>query len=264
GLAHLSLEDMATIANMAPEYGATCGFFPVSAETLNYLKATARPKAQVDLVEDAAKAQGMLWRPKAEEPVFTDTLELDLDKVEASLAGPKRPQDRVAVSQAAAGFAKVLNDEFKKADSARARYPVEGANYDLGHGDVVIAAITSCTNTSNPAVMIGAGLLARNAVKKGLSTKPWVKTSLAPGSQVVTEYLKASGLQKDLDKLGFDLVGYGCTTCIGNSGPLPDAIAAAVRKNDLVAAAVLSGNRNFEGRVNPDVRANYLASPPLV
>ena len=264
GLANLSLEDMATIANMAPEYGATCGFFPVSSETLAYLKGTARPAAQIALVEAYAKAQGMLWTPKAPEPVFTDTLSLDLAQVESSIAGPKRPQDRVAVSQAGANFAKVLAEEFKKPDNALSRYPVSGANYDLGHGDVVIAAITSCTNTSNPSVMMAAGLLARNAVKKGLTVKPWVKTSLAPGSQVVTEYFKSSGLQKDLDKLGFDLVGYGCTTCIGNSGPLPEPISEAIHKNDLVAAAVLSGNRNFEGRVNPDVRANYLASPPLV
>jgi aconitate hydratase len=262
GLANLALEDMATIANMAPEYGATCGFFPICAETLDYMKGTARSAAQVALVEAYAKAQGMYWTPKAPEPVFSDMIELDLASVEPSMAGPKRPQDRVTLADAAPDFAKVLASEFKK--DASARYPVEATNHDLGHGDVVIAAITSCTNTSNPSVMIGAGLLARKAVKAGLKVKPWVKTSLAPGSQVVTEYLKSSGLQKDLDKLGFDLVGYGCTTCIGNSGPLPEPIAEAVRKNDLVAAAVLSGNRNFEGRVNPDVRANYLASPPLV
>jgi aconitate hydratase len=264
GLSALSLEDMATIANMAPEYGATCGFFPIGAETLAYLKGTARPAAQVALVEKYARAQGMFWTPKAEEPLFTDTLELDLATVVPSMAGPKRPQDRVELGHAAAGFAKVMADEFKKADELGKRFKVDNANFDLGHGDVVIAAITSCTNTSNPSVMIGAGLLARNAVKAGLTVKPWVKTSLAPGSQVVTEYLASSGLQKDLDKLGFNLVGYGCTTCIGNSGPLPQNISDAVRKNDLVAAAVLSGNRNFEGRVNPDVRANYLASPPLV
>ena len=192
------------------------------------------------------------------------TLALDLGTVVPSMAGPKRPQDRVTLADAASGFAKVMADEFKKAEQLSTRFKVENANFDLGHGDVVIAAITSCTNTSNPSVMIGAGLLARNAVKKGLTSKPWVKTSLAPGSQVVTEYLKSSGLQKDLDKIGFDLVGYGCTTCIGNSGPLPENISDSIRKNDLVAAAVLSGNRNFEGRVNPDVRANYLASPPLV
>jgi aconitate hydratase len=264
GLGTLALEDMATIANMAPEYGATCGFFPVNAETISYLKGTARPAAQMALVEKYAKAQDMFWTPKAVDPDFTDTLSLDLATVVPSMAGPKRPQDKVALTDSASGFAKVMADEFKKAEQLSSRFKVENANFDVGHGDVVIAAITSCTNTSNPSVMIGAGLLARNAVKKGLSSKPWVKTSLAPGSQVVTEYLKSSGLQKDLDKLGFDLVGYGCTTCIGNSGPLPENISDAIRKNDLVAAAVLSGNRNFEGRVNPDVRANYLASPPLV
>ncbi|PZF78162.1 aconitate hydratase AcnA [Aestuariivirga litoralis] len=264
GLAHLSLEDMATIANMAPEYGATCGFFPINAETIGYLKGTARASAQVALVEKYAKAQDMFWTPKAPEPVFSDTLELNLATVVPSMAGPKRPQDRVELGNAAAGFAKVMADEFKKAEELGKRFKVENANFDVGHGDVVIAAITSCTNTSNPSVMIGAGLLARNAVKAGLSSKPWVKTSLAPGSQVVTEYLDSSGLQKDLDKIGFNLVGYGCTTCIGNSGPLPENISDSIRKNDLVAAAVLSGNRNFEGRVNPDVRANYLASPPLV
>ncbi|MCA3574820.1 MAG: aconitate hydratase AcnA [Aestuariivirga sp.] len=264
GLAHLSLEDMATIANMAPEYGATCGFFPVNAETVAYLKGTARPAAQVALVEKYAKAQDMFWTPKVEEPIFSDTLSLDLKTVVPSMAGPKRPQDRVELTNAASGFAKVMAEEFKKADELSKRFKVESANFDLGHGDVVIAAITSCTNTSNPSVMIGAGLLARNAVKAGITSKPWVKTSLAPGSQVVTEYLASSGLQKDLDKIGFNLVGYGCTTCIGNSGPLPENISDSIRKNDLVAAAVLSGNRNFEGRVNPDVRANYLASPPLV
>jgi aconitate hydratase len=263
GLAQLSLEDMATIANMAPEYGATCGFFPTNAETIGYMKGTGRPAALVALVEKYAKTQGMFWNAKTPDPVFTDSLSLDLGSVQPSIAGPKRPQDRVTLPDAASGFAKVMTEEFKKTDLAK-RHKVEGSNFDLGHGDVVIAAITSCTNTSNPSVMVGAGLLARNAVKAGLSVKPWVKTSLAPGSQVVTEYLKSSGLQKDLDKLGFDLVGYGCTTCIGNSGPLPDAISETVKKNDLVAAAVLSGNRNFEGRVNPDVRANYLASPPLV
>ncbi len=264
GLGELSLEDMATIANMAPEYGATCGFFPVNAETIGYLKGTARPAAQVALVEKYAKAQDMFWTPKAADPHFTDTLSLDLGAVVPSMAGPKRPQDKVTLTDSASGFATVMADEFKKADQLGQRFKVENANFDVGHGDVVIAAITSCTNTSNPSVMMAAGLLARNAVKKGLSVKPWVKTSLAPGSQVVTEYLKSSGLQKDLDKLGFDLVGYGCTTCIGNSGPLPENISDAIRVNDLVAAAVLSGNRNFEGRVNPDVRANYLASPPLV
>ena len=264
GLAHLSLEDMATIANMAPEYGATCGFFPINAETIGYLKGTARASAQVALVEKYAKAQDMFWTAKAEEPVFTDTLALNLASVVPSMAGPKRPQDRVELTNAAPDFARVMADEFKKAGELSKRFKVENANFDLGHGDVVIAAITSCTNTSNPSVMIGAGLLARNAVKAGITVKPWVKTSLAPGSQVVTEYLDSSGLQKDLDKIGFNLVGYGCTTCIGNSGPLPENVSESIKKNDLVAAAVLSGNRNFEGRVNPDVRANYLASPPLV
>jgi aconitate hydratase len=264
GLATLALEDMATIANMAPEYGATCGFFPVNAETISYLRGTARAPAQVALVEKYAKAQDMFWTAKSPDPVFSDMLVLDLASVVPSMAGPKRPQDRVVLTHAAPGFAKVMAEEFKKADILAKRYSVDGANFDLGHGDVVIAAITSCTNTSNPFVMMGAGLLARNAAKLGLRPKPWVKTSLAPGSQVVSEYLKTSGLQKDLDKIGFNLVGYGCTTCIGNSGPLPENISESIKTNDIVAAAVLSGNRNFEGRVNPDVRANYLASPPLV
>ncbi len=261
GLGNLALEDRATIGNMAPEYGATCGFFPVDKETLRYLDETGRPTA---LVEEYHKAQGMFWTPDGEEPVFTEVLELDLGSVEPSLAGPKRPQDRVLLSQAKPAFAQSMTGEFGKKDGLGARFPVEGEDFDLGHGDVVIAAITSCTNTSNPSVMIAAGLLARNAVAKGLKSKPWVKTSLAPGSQVVAEYFKTSGLQKDLDALGFNLVGFGCTTCIGNSGPLAEEISATINKNDLVAAAVLSGNRNFEGRVNPDVRANYLASPPLV
>ena len=264
GLANLAVEDMATIANMAPEYGATCGFFPVSAETLKYMKGTGRAPALLALVEKYARAQDMFWSLDRDEPMFTDTLELDLGSVESSMAGPKRPQDRVSLANAAADFERVLADEFGKAKERGLRNAVRDSNFDLGHGDVVIAAITSCTNTSNPAVMMGAGLLARNAVKAGLTAKPWVKTSLAPGSQVVTEYLNSSGLQKDLSALGFDLVGYGCTTCIGNSGPLPDQISDTVRGKDLVVAAVLSGNRNFEGRINPEVRANYLASPPLV
>ena len=262
GLDHLSVEDRATIANMAPEYGATCGFFPVDADTIKYLKATGRSADRVALVEAYSKAQGM-WRERGAKPVFTDVLELDLSTVEPSMAGPKRPQDRVALASAKAEFAKALPDIVKGADLKR-RVKVDGENYDLGHGDVVIAAITSCTNTSNPSVLIAAGLVARNAHRKGLTAKPWVKTSLAPGSQVVTDYLAKAGLQGDLDALGFNLAGYGCTTCIGNSGPLPDNIGDAVRKNDLVVGAVLSGNRNFEGRVNPDVKANYLASPPLV
>ena len=262
GLDHLSVEDRATIGNMAPEYGATCGFFPVDADTIKYLRATGRNPDRVALVEAYCKAQG-LWREGGAQPDFTDMMELDLSTVEPSMAGPKRPQDRVALTGVKTEFAKVLPDIVKGAD-LKQRTNVAGADYDLGHGDVVIAAITSCTNTSNPSVLIAAGLLARNARAKGLKTKPWVKASLAPGSQVVTDYLAKAELQDDLDALGFNLAGYGCTTCIGNSGPLPDDIADAVRKSDLVVAAVLSGNRNFEGRVNADVKANCLASPPLV
>jgi aconitate hydratase len=264
GVVNLTIEDQATIANMAPEYGATCGFFPVTQSTLEYLKATGRTPERVALVEAYAKAQGLWNDADAPEPVFSDTLELDLTSVVASLAGPKRPQDRVLLTDAAASFRASLAGEFGKAGEEAKRVPVSGAEFDVGHGDVVIAAITSCTNTSNPSVLIAAGLVARKARERGLSVKPWVKTSLAPGSKVVTDYLEASGLQPDLDALGFNLVGYGCTTCIGNSGPLPESIAKAVQDGDLVAASVLSGNRNFEGRVNPDVRANYLASPPLV
>jgi len=264
GLDTLSLEDAATIANMAPEYGATCGFFPVDNETLAYLRATGRDSDRVDLVEAYAKAQDMFRPERKDEPVYTDTLHLDLGTVVPSLAGPKRPQDRVALSDAADAFASALGGEFGKMDDGGKRVKVEGEDYSIGHGDVVIAAITSCTNTSNPSVMLGAGLMARNARKRGLKVHPWVKTSLAPGSQVVTDYLIRAGLQDDLDALGFNLVGYGCTTCIGNSGPLPEKISKAVKDGDLVAASVLSGNRNFEGRVSPDVRANYLASPPLV
>ena len=264
GLGNLALEDRATIGNMAPEYGATCGFFPVDAETVRYLDLTGRPTGQVKLVEAYAQAQKFYRTDETPDPVFTELLELDLDSVEPSLAGPKRPQDRVLLKEAKTGFAASLEGEFGKAGELAKRFAVAGRKHDLGHGDVVIAAITSCTNTSNPNVMIGAGLLARNAVAKGLKAKPWVKTSLAPGSQVVGEYLAKSGLQKDLDAVGFNLVGFGCTTCIGNSGPLPEEISETINENDLVAAAVLSGNRNFEGRVNADVRANYLASPPLV
>jgi aconitate hydratase len=263
GLEELTLADRATIANMAPEYGATCGFFPIDAETIRYLKATGRSAARVALVEAYAKAQGMWRSARTPDPVFTDTVSLDIATVESSLAGPKRPQDRVPLSTAAPAFRKALSEAFNRPESAP-RQPVAGANYDLGDGDVVIAAITSCTNTSNPSVMLGAGLIARNAVKRGLKVKPWVKTSLAPGSQVVTDYLKKAGLQSYLDKLGYNLVGYGCTTCIGNSGPLPDAIAGAITTGDLTVCSVLSGNRNFEGRVNPLTRANYLASPMLV
>jgi aconitate hydratase len=266
GLANMPLADRATIANMAPEYGATCGFFPVDEVTLGYLKLSGRDEHRINLVREYCKAQGM-WRDEATpDPVFTDTVELDLSTVEPSLAGPKRPQDRVALSGVAAGFerdfaAGVMGVPGDKLDL---RVPVEGANYDLGHGDVVIAAITSCTNTSNPYVLVAAGLVARKARAKGLAPKPWVKTSLAPGSQVVTDYLTKSGLQADLDAMGFQTVGYGCTTCIGNSGPLPEAMVEAIEQNKLVVSAVLSGNRNFEGRVHANVRANYLASPPLV
>jgi aconitate hydratase len=265
GLASMTLADRATIANMAPEYGATCGFFPIDEETLDYLRTSGREDARIALVEAYARAQGLFRSSETPDPVFTDTLELDLGSVEPSLAGPKRPQDRVLLTDAKAGFAANLESEFKKgAADLPKRYKVAERNYDVGHGDVVIAAITSCTNTSNPSVMIAAGLLAQKAAAKGLTSKPWVKTSLAPGSQVVAEYLKVAGLQDSLDKLGFNVVGFGCTTCIGNSGPLAPELSKTINDNDLVVAAVLSGNRNFEGRVNPDVRANYLASPPLV
>ena len=256
GLDNLTLADRATIANMAPEYGATCGFFPIDQETLNYLTFTGRDPHRVKLVEQYAKAQGMWRDASSPDPEFTAVLELDLNNVEPSLAGPKRPQDRVLLSAAAVEFDKLVPE--------RKSVAVEGAGYDLSNGDVVIAAITSCTNTSNPSVMVAAGLVARKARALGLSIKPWVKTSLAPGSQVVTEYLDKAGLSKDLDAMGFNLVGYGCTTCIGNSGPLPGPIGNAVEKGDLNVAAVLSGNRNFEGRISPHVKSNYLASPPLV
>jgi aconitate hydratase len=262
GLDHLPLTDRATIGNMAPEYGATCGFFPVDEETIRYLTFTGRDAGQVALVEAYAKAQGM-WREKGAEPVFTDTLELDMSTVEPSLAGPKRPQDRVPLSGAAAAFEGALPDLLGKA-KANAAVAVDGMDHDLTHGDVVIAAITSCTNTSNPSVMVAAGLLARNAVAKGLTRKPWVKTSLAPGSQVVADYLAKALLTDDLDALGFNIVAFGCTSCIGNSGPLDEPVAKAIEQGNLVAAAVLSGNRNFEGRVHPQCKANYLASPPLV
>ncbi|MBB3999948.1 aconitate hydratase AcnA [Aureimonas pseudogalii] len=288
GLANLTLEDQATIANMAPEYGATCGFFPVDKDTLAYLEATGRDKHRIALVEAYAKAQGMFFDAASQEPVFTDTLQLDLATVVPSLAGPKRPQDRVALTEAAAKFRIALTElqggrkkselpssvgdsrfmdegavpPHKTPDTVR--HAVQGRDHGISDGDVVIAAITSCTNTSNPNVLVAAGLVARKAHALGLKVKPWVKTSLAPGSQVVTEYLEKADLQKDLDAMGFNLVGYGCTTCIGNSGPLSEEISEAINANDLVACSVLSGNRNFEGRVNPDVRANYLASPPLV
>jgi aconitate hydratase len=288
GLANLTIADRATIGNMSPEYGATCGFFPIDDDTLKYLTDTGRPAAQVALVAAYAKAQGMFRTKSTLDPICTDVLKFELGQVEPSLAGPKRPQDRVALKEVKAGFTMAMEKEFNKGGNGgkgafdlhpslatsldknfskaggSKRVAVEGRNHDLGHGDVVIAAITSCTNTSNPTVMVGAGLLARKAVAKGLTVKPWVKTSLAPGSQIVAEYLEKSGLQKDLDKLGYNLVGFGCTTCIGNSGPLAPEISKTINDQDLVAAAVLSGNRNFEGRVNADVRANYLASPPLV
>jgi aconitate hydratase len=262
GLDALSLPDRLTIANMAPEYGATCGFFPTDAETLRYLAFTGRDEKQVRLVEAYAKAQG-LWRDATTpEPLFTDSLTLDLDIVEPSLAGPKRPQDRVALSGVKRGFSEALPSLTSGPLATVAE--VAGKDYQLTHGDVVIAAITSCTNTSNPSVLIAAGLLAKKAVEKGLTRKPWVKASLAPGSQVVADYLKAAGLQDSLNKLGFYVVGFGCTTCIGNSGPLDPPIAKAIDDNGLVVGAVLSGNRNFEGRISPHVKANYLASPPLV
>ncbi|MDU0342128.1 aconitate hydratase AcnA [Bosea rubneri] len=264
GLYNLTLADRATIANMGPEYGATCGFFPVDSETIDYLTTTGRKSDRIALVEAYSKAQGLFATPETADPIFTDTLELDLSTVQPSMAGPKRPEGRVDLSAVKAGFAAAMETEYKKAAEIARRVPVEGQSFDLGHGDVVIAAITSCTNTSNPSVLMAAGLLARKAVEKGLSVKPWVKTSLAPGSQVVAEYLAKSGLQTDLDALGFNLVGFGCTTCIGNSGPLPAPISKAINEQGLIAGAVISGNRNFEGRVSPDVQANYLASPPLV
>jgi len=273
GVSALSLADRATIANMAPEYGATCGFFPIDTKTLDYMRLSGRPDADIALTEAYAKAQGMwLEAGSTDEPVFTETLSLDMSTVEPSLAGPKRPQDKVLLSQVDEEFVSTFTNEYgQDIGKLKERCAVDvdndgtvGGAETLGHGDVVIAAITSCTNTSNPAVLIAAGLVAQKARAKGLNRKPWVKTSLAPGSQVVTDYLVKSGLQDDLDALGFNLAGYGCTTCIGNSGPLPEPISKAIHKNDLVAVSVLSGNRNFEGRVSPDVRANYLASPPLV
>ncbi len=264
GLDAMSLADRATIGNMGPEYGATCGFFPVDGETINYLTMSGRDTDRIALVEAYSKAQDMWRKGDGSDLVFTDTLELDLGDVVPSMAGPKRPEGRLPLETIAPNFAAALENDYKKPGQLSNRYAVEGTDYDLGHGDVAIAAITSCTNTSNPSVLIAAGLLARNAVAKGLKTKPWVKTSLAPGSQVVAEYLNNSGLQKDLDALGFNLVGFGCTTCIGNSGPLPAPISKTINDKGLIAAGVLSGNRNFEGRVSPDVQANYLASPPLV
>ena len=261
GLASLSLADRATLANMAPEYGATCGFFGIDDKTLDYLRLTGREEDQIALVEAYAKEQGFWIDPAAPDAVFSSTLELDMGTVVPSLAGPKRPQDRVDLTQVDDVFNKDMADTYKKSQT---RVPVEGKDFDIGDGDVMIAAITSCTNTSNPGVLVAAGLVAKKADELGLKPKPWVKTSLAPGSQVVTDYLVKAGLQQHLDNVGFNLVGYGCTTCIGNSGPLAEPISKAINENGLVAAAVISGNRNFEGRVSPDVRANFLASPPLV
>ncbi len=261
GLDHLPLADRATIANMAPEYGATCGIFPIDQETVNYLGLSGRDPEAIALVESYAKAQGM-WRDPDNEPVFSATLELDMGTIEPALAGPKRPQDRVLMRDIKTVFDEGLELTGRALDAKRV--PVTGTSHDLGHGDVVIAAITSCTNTSNPAVMLAAGLVAQKANERGLAVKPWVKTSLAPGSKVVTEYLEKTGLQASLDAVGFHLVGYGCTTCIGNSGPLDEAVSAAIADGDLMVASVLSGNRNFEGRVHQEVRTNWLASPPLV
>ena len=261
GLDRLPLADRATIANMAPEYGATCGFFPVDGETLRYLRNTGRDEARIALVEAYAKANGM-WRDADYAPIYTDTLHLDMASIVPAISGPKRPQDYVPLTNAQDAFRHEMAKTFKR--PLDKEVPVKGEDYTMQSGKVVIASITSCTNTSNPYVMIGAGLVAKKAHELGLTRKPWVKTSLAPGSQVVTEYLEAAGLQKHLDALGFNLVGYGCTTCIGNSGPLQPEISEAIAEGDLVAASVLSGNRNFEGRISPDVRANYLASPPLV
>ncbi len=261
GLDSLPLADRATIANMAPEYGATCGFFPIDGETLRYLRNTGRDEARVQLVEAYAKENGF-WRGDDYAPIYTDTLHLDMGTIVPAISGPKRPQDYVALTDAKTAFTREMKETFKR--PMNKEVAVEGEDYTLKSGDVVIASITSCTNTSNPYVMIGAGLVARKAAALGLDRKPWVKTSLAPGSQVVSHYLEAAGLQEDLDKIGFNLVGYGCTTCIGNSGPLQKELSAAIAEGDLVATSVLSGNRNFEGRISPDVRANYLASPPLV
>ncbi|MBN2196260.1 MAG: aconitate hydratase AcnA [Polyangiaceae bacterium] len=270
GLAQVPVADRATIANMGPEFGSTCALFPIDEETLAYLRLTGRREEDVALVEAYARAQGLFRTDGGPEPRYSERLVLDLSTVVPTIAGPRRPHDKVALADAKAGFAVALPQMFKAIEvtpevlARRARVVLEGTEHDLAHGSVVIAAITSCTNTSNPSVMMGAGLLARNAVRRGLRSKPWVKTSLAPGSQVVTEYLRAAGLLGDLEVLGFHVVGYGCTTCIGNSGPLPDAVTAAIREQGLLAVSVLSGNRNFEGRISPDVRANYLASPPLV
>lgn len=265
GLDTLTLADRATIANMAPEYGATCGFFTIDQQTIDYLKFTGRDADRIALVEAYAKEQGMWRDANSPEPVFSSSLHLDMKTVEPSIAGPKRPQDRISLSSAHTQFEKDMKGVFKVGDAALSKnVKVEGRDFELTHGDICIAAITSCTNTSNPAVLVAAGLVAKRAIEKGLSVKPWVKTSLAPGSQVVTDYLEKAGLQSHLNDLGFNLVGYGCTTCIGNSGPLNPEISKAIHEGDLISTSVLSGNRNFEGRIGPDIRANYLASPPLV
>src|SRR6185295_10274988 len=271
GLAHLTIADRVTLGNMCPEYGATVAIFPIDAMTLDYLRLTGRDEQQIALVETYAKAQGLFRTDSTPDANYSDTLEMDLSTIEPSLAGPRRPQDRVSLKSAKSSFAKALPELQKAAKkpagggtSAAASATATAVATELDHGSVVIAAITSCTNTSNPSVMIAAGLVAKKAVERGLTRKPWVKTSLAPGSKVVTEYLGAADLTPYLDQLGFNLVGYGCTTCIGNSGPLPDEVAAEVRERMLVVCSVLSGNRNFEGRIQQDVRANYLASPPLV
>jgi len=265
GLDNLTLADRATISNMAPEYGATCGFFPIDAETIRYMTMSGRPDERIELTEMYAKEQGLFRTSDAAEPIFTDTLGLDMSEVVPSMAGPKRPEGRLALEAVKPGYAQALEKEYRRDGSELGkRFAVANKDFDLGHGDGVIASITSCTNTSNPSVLIAAGLLARNANEKGLKPKPWVKTSLAPGSQVVAAYLEKAGLQPHLNDIGFDIVGFGCTTCIGNSGPLDADISAAIHDNGLIASAVLSGNRNFEGRVSPDAQANYLASPPLV
>ncbi|MEM9839765.1 MAG: aconitate hydratase AcnA [Pseudomonadota bacterium] len=263
GVGNLSLEDQATLGNMSPEFGSTCAFFPVDDETLRYLRTTGRDEDRIALVEAYAKEQG-IWRNDDIEPVFTDTLELDLSSVVPVISGPKRPQDKILLTGAPEAFQNALDKEYGKADEAGKQVPVAGEDYTVGHGDVAVAAITSCTNTSNPSVLIAAGLVAKKAREKGLKAQPWVKTSFAPGSQVVTDYLEKAGLQDDLDAVGFNLTGYGCTVCIGNTGPLPEQISDAIAENDLAVSAVLSGNRNFEGRIHPQVRANFLASPPLV
>ena len=265
GLSQLSLADRATLANMAPEYGATCGFFPVDQKSIDYLKLSGRDEEAMALVETYAREQGLWYDKNSPEPRFSSVVELNMSDIEPCLAGPKRPQDKIPLKSAAKTFATQAGEIFGCAEGELQKsFPVEGESFEMKHGHVVVAAITSCTNTSNPSALLAAGLLAQKAQERGLETKPWVKTSLAPGSQVVTDYLQACGLQEALDALGFHLVGYGCTTCIGNTGPLPPAISKCIRDNNLVAAAVLSGNRNFEGRISPDVKANYLASPPLV